>query len=141
MLKIGIVGLGRGMSHLGVFSQRTDTKVVAVCDVDEARAKKVKDDHGLEKAYTDYDEFLSHDMDIVVIATPLPLHVSNAISALKIDKHVLSEVPIANNLPECELLVKAVRKSKAKFMFAENCNYWYFVQKWKEMVDEGKIGK
>jgi len=141
MLKIGIVGLGRGMSHLGVFSQRTDTKVVAVCDVDETRAKKVKDDHGLEKAYTDYDEFLSHDMDIVVIATPLPLHVSNAISALKIDKHILCEVPIANNLPECELLVKAVRKSKGKFMFAENCNYWYFVQKWKEMVDEGKIGK
>ena len=65
MLKVGVVGLGRGMSHLGIFSQRDDTKVVAVCDVDGDRASKVKQDSGAEKAYTNYNEFLSHDMDIV----------------------------------------------------------------------------
>jgi len=141
MLKVGVVGLGRGMSHLNVFSQRKDTKVVAVCDIDENRANKVKEDHGLESAYSDYEKFLSHDLDIVVVATPLPDHVSNSISALEHGKHVLCEVPIANSISECEALVKAVRKSKAKYMFAENCNYWYFVQKWKEIVEEGKIGK
>jgi predicted dehydrogenase len=141
MLKVGVVGLGRGMSHFNVFSQRKDTKVVAVCDIDENKANKVKENNGLEGAYSDYEKFLSHDLDIVVVATPLPDHASNSISALESGKHVLIEVPIANSIAECEALVKAVRKSKSKFMFAENCNYWYFVQKWKEMVDEGKIGK
>mgnify|MGYP000082520970 CR=1 FL=1 len=141
MLKVGIVGLGRGMSHLGIFSQRNDTKVVAVCDIDEKRASKVKQDIGAEEAYTDYNKFLSHDIDIVVIATPLPYHVANSITALKLDKHVLCEVPIANRIEECKLLIDAVRKSKGKFMFAENCNYWYFVQQWGKLVDDGKIGK
>lgn len=141
MLKVGIVGLGRGMSHLHVFAQRNDAKVVAVCDINESLAQKVKNDMGLESAYSDYDKFLSHDMDIVVVATPLPLHVSNSIAALESGKHVLCEVPIANSLEECEALVKAVKKSKTKFMFGENCNYWYFVEKWRNLVAEGKIGK
>jgi len=141
MLKVGIVGLGRGMSHLGIFSQRDDTKVVAVCDIDGNRASKVKQDSGAEEAYTDYNKFLSHDMDIVFIATPLPYHVANCIAALKLDKHVLCEVPIANRIEECKLLIDAVEKSKGKFMFAENCNYWYFVQQWGKLVSEGKIGK
>lgn len=141
MLKVGIAGLGRGMSHFNVFDQREDCKVVAVCDINEGLAERVKEERGVQSAYADYDEFLSHDIDIVVVATPLPDHVSNSISALESDKHVLCEVPIANSLDECEALVKVVKKSKRKYMFAENCNYWYFVEKWREIVMDGKIGK
>ena len=141
MLKIGVVGLGRGMSLLRTFALHNDAKVVAVCDIDEGRASGVKEEMKLEKAYSDYDEFLGHDMDTVVIATPLPFHVENSIAALESDKNVLCEVPIANSLEECEALAKAVKKSKTKFMFAENCNYWYFVKKWQEIAAEGRLGK
>ena len=141
MLKVGVVGLGRGMSLLKMFDLHRDAQVVAVCDMKEERAESVKKEMKLEGAYADYDEFLGHDTDVVVVATPLPFHVANSIAALESDKHVLSEVPIANSVEECEALAKAVKKSKSKFMFAENCNYWYFVEKWKEMVADGKIGK
>jgi predicted dehydrogenase len=140
MLKVGVVGLGRGMSLLRVFAQH-EAQIAAVCDVNEEKAVNVKERMGLEAAYADYDEFLDHDMDIVVVATPLPFHVSNSIAALESGKHVLSEVPIANSIDECESLAKAVKKSKRKFMFAENCCYWYFVEKWREMVADGRIGK
>lgn len=141
MLKVGVVGLGRGMSLLRTFALHKDVKIVAVCDINEERAVSVKAELELEGTYGDYDKFLAHDMDIVVVATPLPFHVKNSIAALESGKHVLCEVPIANSIQECELLAKAVKKSKAKFMFAENCNYWYSVEKWRELVADGKFGK
>jgi len=141
MLKVGVVGVNRGMSLLHMFAAQKDVKVAAICDMDADRAEKVKEEVGAESAYADYDEFLGHDTDIVAIATPLPFHVSNSIAALESGKHVLCEVPIANSIEETELLAKAVKKSKTKFMFSENCNYWYFVQKWRELVAEGRLGK
>jgi len=141
MLKVGAVGLHRGVSLLTVFALQEDVRVVAACDIDEVRAVSVKEQMGLEAAYTDYGEFLGHDMDIVVVATPMPFHVSHSIAALESGKHVMCEVVVANSIDECEPLVKAVRKSKKKYMLAENCCYWYFVQKWQEMVADGKIGK
>ena len=141
MLKVGVVGLGRGMSLLRTFALFEDAKIVAVCDMNEERAMNVKKELSIDAAYSDYNEFLSHDMDIVVVATPLPFHVSNSIAALESHKHVLCEVPIANSIEECEALAKAVKKSKTKFMFAENCNYWYFIEKWREIVAQGKLGK
>lgn len=141
MLKVGVVGLGRGMSLLNTFALNENAKIVAVCDMDEERALRVKDDLKLDKAYSDYDSFLGHDMDVVVVATPLPFHVENSIAALESDKHVMCEVPIANSIEECEALATAVKKSKSKFMFAENCNYWYFVERWRDIVSNGRLGK
>jgi predicted dehydrogenase len=141
MLKVGVVGLGRGMSLLKTFALHEDAKIVAVCDMLEDKTASVKKEMKLEQAYADYNEFLGHDMDVVVVATPLPYHVSNSIAALESGRHVLSEVPIANSIEECEALVKAVRRSEGKFMFAENCNYWYFVEKWRELIADGELGK
>jgi predicted dehydrogenase len=141
MLKVGVVGLKRGMNLLRVFSLHKDVKAVAVCDLNEERAQNVKKQMGLEAAYTDCDEFLSHDMDVVVVATPVPLHVSHSIAALESGKHVLSEVPATNSIDECRTLVEAVSKSGKKYMLGENCYYWYFVEKWREMAADGRIGK
>lgn len=141
MLKVGVAGLRRGTSLLRVFALHKDVRIVAACDVNEERGESVGKQMELEAVYTDYNEFLSHDMDVVVVATPMPLHVSQSVAALESGKHVLSEIPAANSIDECESLVKAVKKSKGKYMLAENCCYWYFVEKWKEMVAAGKIGK
>jgi predicted dehydrogenase len=141
MLKVGVVGLNRGMSLTRVFALQNDVRVVAACDINEGRLVNVEKQMEIEGAYTDYDEFLRHDMDIVVVATPMPFHVSQSIAALESGKHVMCEVVIANSIDECEPLVKAVKETKKKYMLAENCCYWYFVQRWQEMVANGKIGK
>jgi predicted dehydrogenase len=124
-----------------MFDLHKETQVVAVCDIDESRALQIQEQMKIDSAYTDYNEFLNHNMDIVVVATPMPFHVSQSIAALESGKHVMCEVTIANSMDECEPLVKAVKKSKKKYMMAENCCYWYFVEKWTEMVADGKIGK
>ena len=85
MLKVGVVGLRRGMSLMRVFALHKDVQLVAACDLDEKRAENVKKEMGLESVYTDYEDFLSHEMDVVIVASPMPLHVSHSIAALKSD--------------------------------------------------------
>lgn len=142
MLKVGVVGLSRGMGYYSTFSHYKETEVVAVCDSNEAKVKEIAQTNSVKSWYTDFKKFLEHDFDIAMIATPLPLHVSQTIQALEAGKHVLSEIPPANSLDEAKKLVQAVKKAKGlKYMAAANVNYMYNIMEWIKMVNSGKIGK
>ncbi|MEG2857306.1 MAG: Gfo/Idh/MocA family oxidoreductase, partial [Clostridia bacterium] len=91
--------------------------------------------------FTNYDDFLNSDMDIVVLGTPIPNHAEEVIRALSLDKHVLCEVTAADNIKDCERIVEAVRASKGKYMMAENCIYMDFCMEWKKHIDKGRIGR
>ena len=138
-LKVGVVGLRRGGALFNVFKNRRDVEVVAVCDRDGGRAETLA---GQEAAhYDDYERFLKHGMDAVVVATPAPLHAEQVIRAVEADRHVLSEVPAVYALTECEQVVRAVRRSGMKYMMAENSCYMAYLQSWRRMVEDGRIGE
>ena len=91
-LKAGIVGLVRGKAYVGCF-RKAGVEVVALCDSNERVLKEAGAEFGISNLYTQYQQFLSSGTDIVVIATPLPLHAKQCIAAIDAGKHVLSEVP------------------------------------------------
>ena len=124
-LKIGIVGAcGRGGSFGRVFEVLDSVRVQAVCDIDDAGIAQAAQDLGAAEAYTDYEEMLaSSDLDAVLIGTPMPFHVPQAIAALRRGVHVLSEVPAGVTLKECRELVLACQQSDARYMMAENYVY------------------
>ncbi len=140
MLRVGVVGLRRGMTFAKLAQVHPETKLVAVCDIDEKKVETAMGMEGVEAGYTDYNSFLEHEVDIVVLASPISDHVSQANAALNIDKHVLCEVTAVYSLDECESLVKAVKDSKGKYMMAENCCFWAFIQSWEDMVRKKGIG-
>lgn len=141
--KIGLVGIGRGTAYGRVFANNPKTEVVAICDINEVSLEKSGKDFKLSdnQLFKNYDEFINADFDIAVIGTPIPYHAEQVVKALQNNKHVLSEVTAADTIKGCEQIVEAVKKSKMKYMLAENCNYMHFVRQWKEMIDAGKIGK
>ena len=124
-LKLGVVGAcGRGGSFGRVFEALDSLWVQAVCDIDDAGIAQVAQDLGAAEAYTDYEEMLaSSDLDAVLIGTPMPFHVPQAIAALRRGVHVLSEVPAGVTLKECRELVLACQQSDARYMMAENYVY------------------
>ena len=124
-----------------MFQSQPDATVVAVCDVDEGVLAQFEEAVGEGGLYADYEQFLDHDLDVVVVATPPMFHAEQSIAALDAGRHVMSEVPAVWSLDECQPLADAVRRSKARYMFAENCNYWAFIDTWTDMVRAGKIGK
>lgn len=149
MLKIGVVGVGsnddvgckRGRSFIRVFSAMPETSVTAVCDVNESALEEVGRESGIKSLFTSYDEMLEQDLDAIVVASPAPLHARHCIAALESGKHVLSEVPACYSLDECQPLVSAVRESGKKYMFGENVCYFAYVETWKQMIAEGRIGQ
>ena len=123
-LKVGLVGAPRGSSFVGAFRSISETEVTSICDVDAGRLTMIADKLGIPNRYTDYDQMLGkQDLDIVVVATPMQLHVPQSVAALNRGINAISEVTAAVSLKQCEELVSAVRSSDAKYMMAENYIY------------------
>jgi len=139
-LKIGIIGLRRGASFLGVLNSRADAQVTAVCDVNAERARGFAKSNEVPQWFASHDDLLGSDIDAVVVATPAPLHARHCIAALKAGKHVLSEVPAVWTVDEGRELARTVKQTGLKYMFAENMNYMAFIQTFDTMVKDGRIG-
>lgn len=147
MLRIGLVGVGRGRLMQYV-ARRPDVRFAAVCDPKFAEAAACERILGelkavgmpFAQAYADFDRFLTHDLDLVVVASPAPFHGAQSCAALRSGKDVICEVPAVMSLEEARDLVRAVRESGRRYLFAENCCYWGFVRAWSAMIAEGRIG-
>ena len=71
-----------------------------MCDLDEARARKVIGARSTVEVETSLERLLSRDdIDAVAIATPAGTHRSIALAALEAGKHVLVEKPLAGLEP------------------------------------------
>ncbi len=148
VVKLGVVGLGRGFGVAKDVLGESCVRLTAICDRNPEKveeAKKYLAEHGIEdvESYPDFDEMLPNaDIDAVFIATDAICHVPYAIRALDAGKHVISEIPAVNSIEEARALKAAVKRHpELKYMTGENCCYWAFIQTWKQMYDEGKLGE
>jgi predicted dehydrogenase len=96
-LKLGIVGAcGRGKSFRAACEALGTVEVRAVCDINAEQLPAAAELLGAAEQSTDYGEMLERSrLDGVIVGTPMPLHVPQAIAALERGLHVLSEVPAA----------------------------------------------
>ena len=115
--------------------------VVAVCDLDEARAKDMAAECGAQP-FTDYAAALSGSgADAVYVATPIFLHVPHAIQALEAGKNVLVEKPVGVNYAQAVELIESAERSPNK------CGVAYFrrfAPKYamaEEMLRNGEFGQ
>ena len=123
MTKIGVVGLGIGNAFFDVVKQLKDVVVGAICDIDEPRLRKVGQEQGIQELHTSLDSLLRTDVDIVVLATPIQVHGSQAVAAMRAGKHVLCQYVAATDLKEAEELVRLSKSSGCKYMFIETDCY------------------
>jgi predicted dehydrogenase len=138
---VGVVGAPRGASYVRSFRALQETEVVAVCDINEATLQRVADTHGIERRFTDYEAMLDSGVEIVVVATPMHLHVPQAVAALERGVHVLSEVTAATTLQQCGYLLEAAVRSPAKYMMAENYCYMKANVLVRSMAQQGLFGE
>ena len=104
-VSVGILGVGAvtQVVHLPMFSERPDVEVIAVSDLDRAKAEALATRFEVPLVLSN-EEILSHDgVQAAVICTPNYLHESMAVEAFEHGKHVLVERPLA-------LTAKGVRR-------------------------------
>jgi len=121
-LRIGIVGK-RGSSHIHGLRAAPEAFVAAFCEVDPIALDRVAVKEGIPGRFRDFEEMAASDLDAILIATPMHLHVPQSLVALAAGKHVLCEVTAAVSLDECAALAAAVKASGLKYMLAENSVY------------------
>jgi myo-inositol 2-dehydrogenase/D-chiro-inositol 1-dehydrogenase len=95
-VNVGFVGVGAvAQHHLSVIAKRDDISVVAVCDLDERRARNVADATGAT-AYDDWRSMLDgEELETVFVCTPPEAHAEPTVAALRAGIPVYVEKPLA----------------------------------------------
>ena len=105
-----VVGAGKmGRINAKVYDQLPQSELVAVVDIDAARAKLLADNYGCA-AYTDCSEILGK-ADAVTIATPTVTHLKLAKIFIKNKIPVLIEKPLAASVREGSKIAALARKN------------------------------
>lgn len=139
LIKVGVLGARRGMAF-AESAKHNGMELVAVCDIWETRLREMTKKYDVS-GYTDYDSFLEHEMDAVVIATPFHLHARFAIKALEAGKHVISETSSNVTLDEGVALCRKVEETGLCYMLAENYCYTIFNTEMRRIYKSGEIGR
>jgi len=142
-VRIGVIGVGRGKSMIRYCAAVDNAQVVAICDkwaegLDMMKKKMTGHDIAY---YTDYDEFLRHDMDAVVLANYATEHGTYAVKLLDSGRHVLSEVLPTETMAQAVALCEAVERSGKVYAYAENyCYMQHAFEMWRR-YKAGEIGE
>lgn len=140
LIRVGVVGVGRGQSFVEGTTEAAGMKLVALCDIWEERLHDLAGQHHVA-AYTDYESFLEHDMDAVILANYFHEHAPFAVKALEAGKHVMSETASNTTLAEGVALCRAVEETGRIYMLAENYPYTAFSQEMQRLYRTGEIGE
>lgn len=139
-IRVGVVGVGRGQSFAQGANEVVGMQLVALCDRWKERLEQVGRCYGVA-TYTDYDRFLEHDMEAVILANYFHQHAPFAIKALEAGKHVMSETASNTTLAEGVALSRAVERTGRIYMLAENYPYTAFSQEMRRVYQAGEIGE
>jgi myo-inositol 2-dehydrogenase / D-chiro-inositol 1-dehydrogenase len=110
-VRVGVIGAGWiAAEHVAVLG-RLGAEVVAVCDLDEARARELA---GGAAVHSDWHELLDRESpDAVFVCTPPLVHRDVTVEALGRGIHVYLEKPIARGLEDAQAIVEAAARGDA----------------------------
>lgn len=141
-VRLAIIGTG-GMAkrHAEVYATIKGCRLVAVCDVDLARARAFAEKHKAAQAFGSVEELLKQaEFDAVSIVTPDAFHAPVALACLKAGKHVLCEKPLALNHADAKKMVAAAKKAGVIHMVNFSYRDWPCIQAAAAAVRRGEIG-
>ena len=141
-LSVAVIGAGYwGPNLVRNFRSSPDWDLVAVCDLDEARATKVVGDRSTVEVETSVTRLLSRrDIDAVAIATPARSHAPLALAAFDAGKHVLVEKPLADDAGQAAEIVEAAERADRVLMIDHTYCYTPAVSYIREAVTAGTLG-
>ena len=152
---VGFIGLGKQAGGLRNRFLQNESRVIAVCDVDQSKTtafseavnkfyaeKNEQNSYKGCQLYDDYRNLLSNKgIDAVVIATPDHWHSAIAIAAAKAGKDIYCEKPLSLTIREGRDMVNATRKYKRVFQTGNMQRSWKEFRQAVELVRNGYIGQ
>jgi predicted dehydrogenase len=142
MRSIAVIGAGYwGPNLVRNFRASPDWDLVAVCDLDEHRARRVVGPRSTVDVETSVSRLLARpDLDAVAIATPARTHAPLALAAFEAGLHVLVEKPLADNAETAALMVSAADAAGRVLMIDHTYCYTPAVRYIEQVVRSGTLG-
>ncbi|MCP2241376.1 Gfo/Idh/MocA family protein [Lentzea aerocolonigenes] len=144
MRRAAIVGTGAiATSHAEALRAAGERiELVAVVDVDEARANAFADEWGGPRVYPSLAAVLDAEkLDVVHVCTPPRAHVPLALESLAADVNVLVEKPPALSLSEIDTLIAAERDSAGRVATVFQHRFGPAAVRLRRMMAEGLLGR
>lgn len=141
-LKVGILGLRRGLSHLRNFLNVEQADVIACADRLEGpreRAKEIIGDRPV-KIVNEFEDLLDMKLDAIAVASNARCQAKHSIQAMEAGCHVISEVPGAFTQEEIVHIISAVERTGMQYMLAENSSFLDFLRYWRKWVIDNRFG-
>ncbi len=113
--KLNIAAVGAGGQAAEDLNQLRTENIVALCDVDDARAAQTFERFPKATHYRDFRKMLEKEdknIDAVLVATPDHCHAVASIAAIKMGKHVYCEKPLTRTVYEARAVAQAAREAK-----------------------------
>ncbi len=141
-VRTGLIGCGNiGKTHAQALAALPESDFVAVCDADEARARRLAEEHGVPRVYTDVGELLhGGEVEAVCVCTPHPSHGDIVVAAAEAGVHALCEKPLTIDLAEADRMVDAARRAGIHFGGVFQRRFWPASQRIRAAIDAGKLG-
>ncbi len=142
MIKVGVIGYGYwGPNLVRNFMDTPGSTVVAVCDLRTERLAQLRvrypTIHTVSDASVLFDD---PSLDAIVIATPVSSHFELAMAALRADKHVLVEKPLAANSEQSMRLIDEAARRRRVLMVDHTFVYTAAVRKIRELLNANALG-
>ncbi len=138
MVRVGVIGIGywgtnlsRNLYELGALH--------AVCDIDENKLNKVKNNYPNVKTFKNFEDMLS-EIDACVIATSGGSHYEIAKKALEADKDVYVEKPLTRSAKTSKDLIELAKKKNRILMVGHILLYHPAVRELKKILEDGVLG-
>ena len=139
-IKIGVFGAGRGVD-IAVNFQALGCEIVAICDFHTERREAGKKTLGVDVAYDNFDDFIQHEMDAMIVANYFHEHAPYVIRCFEKGIHVFCECIANGTMAEGVQLYLAGQNTKSIYFLAENYPQMKFNLEMQRVAKSGALGK
>src|SRR5690242_9041542 len=110
-MKICVAGQGAfGQKHLDALKRIADVEVVSLIGGNPAGTEEIAKKYGIKHWGHDLNEGIAL-ADAVILATPTQMHRAQGDAVMRAGKHVLIEIPIADNVEDSEALARIAKQT------------------------------
>ena len=141
-VRIGLIGTGViANQHMRSYNAMPGVKIVAACDLNEAKLNEFCDTYGIENRYADYRELLKRDdLDAVDVSVHNNLHAPLSIDVMRAGKHCYCEKPMAGSFADAVAMHKASAELGKKLHIQLATIYDRSTAAAKKIIGAGKLG-
>lgn len=151
-LRVGVVGMGIGQSHLLAWRSVDGASATVFAEVDDDKRTKGEADWGIE-GVASLDDLLAaagdpsspHHVDVIDLCTPPWLHEEQIVRCLDAGVHVICEKPLVDSVAACDRVAEAVERaaatSGARFMPIFQYRFGEGAARARALIDAGITGR